>query len=169
MPDQPAAAAVVTPAPPARQVTLRFLAEPTDVNFGGKVHGGTVMKWIDQAGYTAATGWCGQYCVTVYVGGIRFHRPIRIGELVEVTARVILTGTTSMHLTVDVAAGDPKTRALERSTHCIIIFVAVDTDGRPAPVPAWVPETPADLGLADYARRLMALREGIEQEMSRFL
>ena len=155
--------------PPPRHTTLRFLAEPTDVNFGGKVHGGTVMKWIDQAGYTAATGWCGQYCVTVYVGGIRFLHPIRIGELVEVTARVILTGRTSMHLAVDVAAGDPKTRALRKTTHCVIIFVAVDSDGKPTPVPAWEPTTPADLGLADYARRLMSLREGIEEEMSRFL
>ena len=163
IPDSPSAAS------PAGQITLRFLAEPTDVNFGGKVHGGTVMKWIDQAGYTAATGWCGQYCVTVYVGGIRFHRPIRIGELVEVTARIILTGTTSMHLAVDVAAGDPKTRTLFKTTHCVIIFVAVDAAGTPVPVPAFVPATPEDAGLADYARRLMALREGIEEEMSRFL
>ena len=50
-------------------VTFRFLSEPADVNFGGKVHGGAVMKWIDQAGYTCAVGWSGRYCVTVYVGG----------------------------------------------------------------------------------------------------
>ena len=46
------------------EVTFRFLAEPTDVNFGGKVHGGMVMKWIDQAGYAAAVSWSGRYCVT---------------------------------------------------------------------------------------------------------
>ena len=126
------------------------------------------MKWIDQAGYTAATGWCGQYCVTVYVGGIRFFQPIRIGELVEVTARVILTGTTSMHLAVDVSAADPKTRAFRKTTHCIVIFVAVDAEGRPMPVPAWTPATAEDENLADYARRLKALRAGIEEEMSRF-
>ena len=51
-----------------RGVTLRFLAEPGHVNFGGKVHGGSVMKWIDQAGYTCAAGWTGAYCVTIYVG-----------------------------------------------------------------------------------------------------
>ena len=56
-----------------REITLRFLAEPTDINFGGQVHGGVAMKWIDQAGYTCAAGWSGQYCVTVYVGGIRFY------------------------------------------------------------------------------------------------
>jgi acyl-CoA hydrolase len=68
--------------PPEREVTLRFLAEPTDVNFGGKVHGGAVMKWIDQAAYACAAGWSGQYCVTLYVGGIRFYQPVLIGSLV---------------------------------------------------------------------------------------
>lgn len=159
-----------SPSPsPTREVTLRFLAEPTDVNFGGKVHGGTVMKWIDQAGYTGATGWCGQYCVTVYVGGIRFHQPIRIGELVEVTARVLYTGTTSMHLSVDVSASDPKTRAFHKTTHCVIIFVAVDADGKPTPVPRWEPQTAEDHALAAYAQKLMALRQGIEEEMRRFV
>ena len=66
-----------------RGVTLRFLAEPGDVNFGGKVHGGAVMKWIDQAGYTCAAGWTGTYCVTVYLGGLHFLGPIRVGEVVE--------------------------------------------------------------------------------------
>ena len=91
-----------------REVTLRFLAEPTDINFGGKVHGGTVMKWIDQAGYACAVGWSGQYCVTVYVGGIRFYKPILIGHVVEVRARVVYTGRTSMHVAVDVRSGDPR-------------------------------------------------------------
>ena len=63
-----------------RKVTLRFLAEPGHVNFGGKVHGGAVMKWIDQAGYTCAAGWTGEYCVTLYLGGLHFLRadPCRV-------------------------------------------------------------------------------------------
>ena len=82
------------------KITLRFLAEPSTVNFGGKVHGGTVMKWIDEAGYACATSWSKRYCVTVYVGGIRFHRPIMIGDLVEVEARLAYTGHTSMNLSL---------------------------------------------------------------------
>ena len=54
------------------EVTFRFLAQPTDVNFGGKVHGGMAMKWIDQAGYACAVGWSGAYCVTASVSGIQF-------------------------------------------------------------------------------------------------
>ena len=64
-------------------ITLRFLAEPNTVNFGGKVHGGTVMKWIDEAGYACATRWAKRYCVTVSVGSIRFQKPILIGDLVD--------------------------------------------------------------------------------------
>ncbi len=73
------------------EVTFRFLAQPTDVNFGGKVHGGMAMKWIDQAGYACAVGWSGAYCVTASVSGIQFVAPILIGDLVTVRARLIHT------------------------------------------------------------------------------
>jgi acyl-CoA hydrolase len=149
-----------------RDITLQFLAEPTDINFGGKVHGGAVMKWIDQAGYVCATGWSGQYCVTAYVGGIRFHKPVLIGSLVKAHARLIYTGRTSMHIAVDVSAGDPKFGRFSKTTHCIIIFVAVDNEGHPVEIPPWEPVTEEDIGLQNYARRLMDLRKAIEVEMS---
>ena len=76
-----------------REVEFRFLTEPGDVNFGGKVHGGMVMKWIDQAGYAAAVGWSGRYCVTVAVGGIQFVQPILIGDLV-MSKRIFALGRT---------------------------------------------------------------------------
>src|SRR5690349_1533560 len=146
------------PNEPQREITLRFLAEPTDVNFGGKVHGGAVMKWIDQAAYACAAGWSASYCVTVYVGGIRFYKPVLIGQVVEVRAQLIHTGTTSMHIAVDVYSRDPKASQLDKTTHCIIIFVAVDADGRPVPVRPWEPETDEDRRLQQYALRLMELR-----------
>lgn len=145
---------------------MRFLAEPGSVNFGGKVHGGAVMTWIDQAGYACAVGWSGRYCVTVYVGGIRFHRPIHIGHVVEVRARVIHTGRTSMHIAVDVRSADPRVGAYAQTTHCVIIFVAVDDAGATVEVPAWTPVTAADQAEEAYARRLMDLRKGIEEEMA---
>lgn len=151
--------------PNQRELTLRFLAEPTDVNFGGKVHGGIVMKWIDQASYACASGWCGDYCVTAYVGGIRFMRPIRIGSLVEIRSRVIYTGTTSMHIAVDVSASDPKQCHFEKTTHCVIIFVAVDESGKPQEVPEWEPSSEEDLELEDYSKRLMEARKDVEAEM----
>ncbi|MCZ0752833.1 acyl-CoA thioesterase [Aeromonas enteropelogenes] len=154
---------------PPRELTLQFLAEPADVNFGGKVHGGMVMKWIDQAGYACAAGWCSGYAVTVYVGGIRFLRPIQIGQLVEVHAQVIHTGTTGMHLAVDVYSRHPTEAQRHKTTHCIIIFVAMDEQGKPTPVPQWQPVSAADLQLQLYAKKLMALREEIDKEMRQHL
>lgn len=134
-------------------ITLRFLAEPNTVNFGGKVHGGTVMKWIDEAGYACATSWSKRYCVTVYVGGIRFHRPIMIGDLVEVEAKIAYTGSTSMNISVEVRSGDMKGGEMAKTTECLIVFVSVDSHGRPMPAPVWTPDTPEAKALAESARR----------------
>lgn len=133
-------------------ITLRFLAEPNTINFGGKVHGGTVMKWIDEAAYACATRWAKRYCVTVSVGSIRFQKPIMIGDLVEVEARLAYTGTTSMNISVEVRAGDMKTGQMEVITDCVVVFVAVDAAGKALPVEAWLPETPGDMALAQNVR-----------------
>jgi uncharacterized protein (TIGR00369 family) len=118
-----------------REMVLRFLAEPADVNFGGKVHGGAVMKWIDQAGYACAAAWSGRYCVTLRVSEISFLRPIFIGHLVEVRAVIDHTGNTSMHIKVQVSSSDPKDLNLQPTTECQIVFVALDEAGKPVPVP----------------------------------
>jgi acyl-CoA hydrolase len=133
-------------------ITLRFLAEPGTVNYGGKVHGGTVMKWIDEAGYACATRWSKRYCVTVSVGSLRFQRPILIGSLVEVEARLAYTGTTSMNIAVEVRSGDLKTGHMELITECLVVFVALDLDGKPLPAPSWLPETPGDMALSQRVK-----------------
>ena len=153
-----------------REISLRFLAEPTDVNFGGKVHGGTVMKWIDQAGYAAAVGWSGRYCVTVAVGGIRFLHPVLIGDLVSVNAKLIFTGTSSLHFAIDVMTRDLKSDAQRLTTHCVIVFVAVDPEsGKPVAVPAWEPVSERDRELAAYALRIKELSTHVEQEAANHL
>lgn len=152
-----------------REITLRFVAEPTDMNVYGKVHGGAVMKWIDQAGYACAVGWSGCPCVTVYVGGIRFYKPILIGNVVEVRARLIYTGTTSMHIAIDVSSGDLKKQERVQTTHCVIVFVALDGNGQPVKVPAWEPRTKEDRALQKYASRLMELGKKLEDETRPYL
>ncbi|MBA5760971.1 acyl-CoA thioesterase [Vibrio sp. 404] len=148
-----------------REVTLRFLAEPSDVNFGGKVHGGAAMKWIDLAAYACAAGWSGKYCITAYAGGIRFVSPIHVGNLVEVSAKVIYTGSSSMHIAIDVQASDPKELTNRLTTHCIVIMVAVDEEGKTTSVPEWIPQTEEDIELRESAIRLMNMRKQIGEEM----
>ena len=151
-----------------RELNLRFLAEPTDVNYGGKVHGGTVMRWIDQAGYAAAVGWSGHYSVTVAVGGIRFVAPIRTSDLVTVNAKLVYTGNSSMHFAVDVNARDPMGGKDRLCTHCVIVFVALDESGKPVAVPPLKQETEEDQRLAGYALKVMELSKGIEQTVERY-
>ena len=153
-----------------RELTLRFLAQPTDVNYGGKVHGGMVMKWINQAGYAAAVGWSGRYSVTVAVGGIRFVAPIRISDLVTVSTKLVHTGSSSMHFAVDVMAADPISDDAPRlCTHCVIVFVALDgVEGKPVPVPPLQLTSEEDKRLAEYAMKVMELSKGIEQTVERY-
>ncbi|RYV04149.1 acyl-CoA thioesterase [Shewanella sp. OPT22] len=152
-----------------REMSLRFLAEPADVNFGGKVHGGAVMKWIDLAAYACAAQWSGKYCITAYAGGIRFVEPIHVGNMIEVNAKVLYTGRTSMHIGIDVRAGDPTETDKYLKTHCLVIMVAVNADGKSTPVPQWEPKTEHDIYLRDSAIRLMEMRKKIGDEMESFV
>ena len=103
--------------------------------------------------------------MTVYVGDVRFTRPVAIGELVEVEARLVHTGRTSMHILVVVSSADPKTGEYTEATRCITVFVAVDGDGRPVAVPTWTPPTPEAAELQAGALRSAQVRADIEASM----
>ncbi|NLU84682.1 acyl-CoA thioesterase [Rhodococcus sp. HNM0569] len=156
--EQAMAEQIYSSAGTAPECTMRFLASPSDVNWGGKVHGGTAMRWIDEAANACATGWAGTPTTSVYAGGVRFYRPIHIGHVVEVSARLVHTGKQTMHVSVHVRAGDPCTGALELTTHCLAVCAAVGPDGTPVPVPPWIPVSAEDLALDEHARHLIALR-----------
>ncbi len=134
-----------------RTLNFRFLAEPTDVNFGGKVHGGIVMKWMDQVGYACAAQWSGRYCVTASIGGIRFKRPILVGQMVTLKAQIVHTGRTSMHIYIGIEAGDPTDTNIHETGHCIMVFVASDESGKPVEVPKWLPESEKDKAFELFA------------------
>ena len=151
------------------QLVFQFISEPRDINFGGNVHGGVVMQWIDQTAYACAGNWSETYCVTVYVGGIRFFKPISIGNLVKVEAQIIFTGKTSMHIGVDVYSKKIGRYEFQKTTHCVIVFVAMDPDKKPTHVPPWKPQTERQKEMEKYAIRLMELRRDIEDEMNPFL
>ena len=151
-----------TDAGTAPETTLRFLAAPSDVNWGGKTHGGTVMRWIDEAAFAVAAGWCGGPAIAAYSGGVRFYRPIQIGHMVELTARLLRTGRNSMHIAVHVRSGDPTTGDMQLTTHCLTIFVALDESGRARQVPRWRPQNDEDKALDAHALHLVELRRKIQ-------
>ena len=142
----------------AHRTTLRMLAAPTDVNWGGKLHGGTLMRWLDETGYVCASQWSRRHVVSRYAGGVSFLRPIHIGDVVELQARLVRTGRSSMHIAQRVLAGNPRAGALSLATQCTSVYVALGADGRPTDVPSWSPATPADLASWERAAELMQLR-----------
>ena len=147
-----------------RGVTLRFLAEPMDANVRGLMSAGKVLEWIDKAGYAAAVGWAGTYAVTGYVGNIHFTRPIHVGDLVVVQARVVLTGRTSLQVVCTVSSGDPRSSARVLNTQCVLQFVAME-DGKPVPVPPFEPRDEWERGQHDRALEINVARRAIEEEM----
>ena len=150
----------------ASEIFLRFLAAPFDITYGGTVHGGKLLEWIDKAGYACAVGWSGAYCVTAAVGGIQFVQPILIGDLVSVRAKLIHTGRSSMHMSVDVAARNLESGSERLATSCVIVFVALDgPDGKPKLVPEWQPQDDEDRRLQALARQLMEFSRMMEQKV----
>jgi 4-hydroxybenzoyl-CoA thioesterase len=117
------------------------------------------MGWIDETAYACAVGWSSGGARAVYSGGIHFFRPIRIGHVVEVEARLIHTGAHSMHIAVHVRSGSPSTPgALEPTTQCLSIFVDPGSDGRARPVQPLELRSDEDRRLDRHARELIRLR-----------
>ncbi|NQX11055.1 acyl-CoA thioesterase [Microbacteriaceae bacterium VKM Ac-2855] len=143
------------------RIVFRFLAAPNDVNWGGNAHGGIVMRWIDEAANAVAMRWSGQDAVAVYSGGIHFYRPVRIGHLVEVEARLIHTGSRSMHLAIHVRSGDPRTGELELTTQCMSVFVVRGSDGSAEPIPPMTIVSEEDARLDGHARDLITMRAAL--------
>ena len=144
----------------APRLITRFLAKPTDINWGGKVHGGTAMEWIDEAGAACTMEWSGNHTVAVYAGGIRFYNPISIGDLIEVDARLMRTDTRSMQMSIHVRSGNPKGGRdhLRTAIHATVTYIGIDLDGQPLPAPQFTPVTPEDIQLAEHANILRDLR-----------
>jgi len=105
----------------------------------------------------------------VYVGGIRFLKPISVGDLVELKAELMHTGRTSMHISVSVHARNPRDPQRRFTTHCILVFVALDDQGKPQRIPDFVPDSDHSKRLNAYAKRMIELREQMQSEAQAFL
>jgi len=150
----------------ADRITLQFFAEPKDSAVGGTtVAAGSVLEWIDKAGYACAVGWSASYCVTAYVGNVHFTRSIAPGDLVQAHARIVHTGRTSMQVLVVIESASPRTREFSVATHCILVFVAVDAEGATTAVPEWHPQSEEDRVLQASAEQRILVRRHIRDAM----
>ncbi|MDT5299823.1 MAG: hypothetical protein QOG79_3065 [Mycobacterium sp.] len=146
----------------AHRATLRFLAAATDDNWGGRVHGGQVMRWIDEAARVCGAGWTGAHVITSYVAGIRFFRPIIVGDVVDVTARIIHVGPRSVHISIHVTTTDANGAQPHLVAHAVAVVVSLDERGEARPVPPWEPNSEEDRRLDQHARHLIELRQFVE-------
>lgn len=131
-----------------QSMTLRFLASEGIPATARRVPGGTVLRWVDEAGFACASAWAKGPCITEFVGGAHFERPIRPGNLVEVHARLASTTDTAMFLAVEVRSGGIHGEPLQEVLHCVAAYTAVDAQEQPRTIDHWNPETPGDVALA---------------------
>ena len=122
-------------------VTLTQMMEVTDVNIAGTVHGGVIMRLVDTAAGLAAVRHASGLAVTVAIDEMTFLEPVHIGDVVMLLATVNDVGTTSMECGVRVEAHDPVTGTMRHANSAYLVFVAVDDDGRPRPVPQLLVES----------------------------
>ena len=151
---------------PAHQLSMTVLMTPDTANFSGNVHGGAILKLLDQVAYACASRYAGLYVVTLNVDQVMFRQPIHVGELVTFLASVNHTGTSSMEIGIKVIAEEIRSRVVRHVNSCFFTMVAVDEDRKPVPVTPWQPVTP------DERRRYAAaeVRKQMRREMEqRFL
>ena len=129
---------------PAHQLTMTVLMTPDMANFAGNVHGGTVLKLLDQVAYACASRYAGRYVVTLSVDQVMFRQPIHVGELVTFLASVNHTGNSSMEIGIKVLAENIRTQELRHANSCFFTMVAVDDERKPAAVPPLRPFTPEE-------------------------
>jgi acyl-CoA hydrolase len=122
-------------------VSLIRQMELSDANLLGNVHGGEVMKLVDTAGGLAAMKHCGGPVVTVALDEMSFIEPVFVGDVVTVRAMVNDTGRTSVEVGVRVEADNLISGRQVHSSSAYLVYVALDEEGKPRPVPPVVPET----------------------------
>jgi uncharacterized protein (TIGR00369 family) len=132
------------PTPSDTYIQNRERIQPNQTNNYDTAHGGVVMHLMDEIGAMSAMRFAGETCVTARVESLDFRRPVPRGDIAVVEAWVYAAGRTSVRVRIRVDREDPRTGECERTSDSVFTFVAVDTDGRPQPVPDLVVETDRD-------------------------
>lgn len=145
-----------------RDWTLIETLLPQDTNPAGSIFGGVLMSLMDKA--AAITAWRYARCAVVTAGAeeIAFIRPVRLGQVVKVEARVVCTGRTSIDMAVIVEAENVFTGESREAARGFFTMVALDGSGKPAEVPPWEPRTDEERRLCEAARERRAQRRDRE-------
>jgi acyl-CoA hydrolase len=125
----------------ATELSMTVLMTPDMANFSGNVHGGNILKLLDQVAYACASRYAGQYVVTLSVDQVKFKQPIHVGELVSFLASVNFVGKTSMEIGVKVVAENVRDGIVRHTNSCYFTMVAVDKELKPMAIDPLAPQT----------------------------
>jgi acyl-CoA hydrolase len=150
---------------PNHELTMTVLMTPDMANFSGNVHGGTILKLLDQVAYACASRYAGRYVVTLSVDQVMFREPIHVGELVSFLASVNYTGRTSMEVGIKVVTEDIRQQTVRHANSCFFTMVALDDARQPAAVPPLAPVTPDQQRRFEAAKVRRQLREEFDARM----
>jgi uncharacterized protein (TIGR00369 family) len=113
----------------------RQRVQPTHTNNHGSAHGGNVVKWMDEVGAMSAMRHAGETCVTAKINDLEFKRPVPQGDTCVIESYAYAAGRTSIRVRLRAFRESPRTGERELTTDSYFVFVAVDADGTPTPVP----------------------------------
>ena len=136
----------------ASRITLSQLMHPEHANLLGNVHGGWIMKLVDEAGALSCMRHAQRKVVTVAIDSMTFREPIRIGDLIILNSEVSYVGRTSMEAEVHVIAENPVTGERTYTNTAYLVYVALDDKGRPTTVPPLRAETEEEMRRMEKAR-----------------
>lgn len=145
---------------------MTLLMTPDMANFAGNVHGGTILKLLDQVAYACASRYAGRYVVTMSVDQVIFRQPIHVGELVTFLASVNYTGFSSLEIGVKVVAENIRTQQIRHVNSCFLTMVAVDDHNQPTKVAPLIPGTPDECRRHTAAQLRRSLRQELEQRFA---
>lgn len=151
---------------PLHQLTMTVLMTPDMSNFSGNVHGGTILKFLDQVAYACASRYAARYVVTLSVDQVIFREPIHVGELVTFLASVNHTGTTSMEVGIKVVAENIQTQKVRHANSCFFNMVAVDDKRKPVAVAPICPSTEIEIRRFQEAEVRKKLRQEVSKQFA---
>lgn len=137
----------------ASRITISQLMHPEHANLLGNVHGGWIMKLVDEAGALSCMRHAQKKVVTVAIDSMTFRQPIKLGDLVILNSEVTYTGHTSMEVTVEVLAENPITGERTHTNTAYLVYVALDDEGCPTAVPPIKAETEEDKRKMEQAQQ----------------
>jgi len=144
----------------ASRISIAQLMQPEHANLLGNVHGGWIMKLVDEAGALTCMRHAQRKVVTVAIDSMVFRNPIRIGDLVILNSEVTYTGRTSMEAEVQVLAENPITGARTHTNTAYLVYVALDDNGQSTPVPPLIAETEDEKRRMEQAKERQTYRLG---------